>query len=192
MLKIGLPKGNIKKKSIALAKTMLNEDYDDSLLHFCKDDIEVFLLKQRDIPQLLDNGILDIGITSTEWITEKEVDLTIEQYLDWCDTRISLITPSNHMERPLKTCVTEYPQIASRFFNENKMTDTKIITLSGSSEALVPYVYDCCIDCVETGGTLKHNGLVEKTIIFEAKTVLVYKTKSTKVSNFIQEMKKYL
>ncbi len=188
MINIGLAKGVVKSKSLKLIEELVGEKTDKNKLSFCNEDFSTFLLKHRDIPQLIEKGIIDIGITSEEWIEENGSCVDIIEKLDWCDTRVSLISPVESSvlagDHPIH-CVTEFPKIAEKFFKTINRSDVKIEFISGSSEALVPRLYDCCIDCVETGSTLKLHNLYEEYVIFKSKIVLVT---NIKIKNKNQDM----
>lgn len=180
MLRIGLPKGVVKQKSMSLIEQLVGSPINrKKLFHTDGRHFEFFLLKHRDIPHLLENGELDVGITSTEWILERRIPLHVLTELDWCDTRISLIGTRNGKDRksdkPLR-CVTEFPNITKAYLEEAALQhNVTLVNLSGSSEGLVPHVFDCCVDCVETGETLAEHDLVEWKTIVESKIVVVCK-----------------
>lgn len=190
MLRMGLPKGSIKKKSLELIEKLCREPVDSKSLHFNLGDLEIFLLKHRDIPILIDNGQLDIGITGLEWVVERKSSVSIAAVLNWCDTRISVIQSEDAEEEP-KTCVTEYFEIADSYFKKEGR-NVKVNLISGSSESLVPSMYDCCVDCVETGTTLKHNKLKEKQVIMRSKTVLIYREKTDEIDALLERIIPYL
>ena len=174
MLMIGLPKGCIKDKSIELVESLIGKNEYQNKLSFRNDDFSIFLLKHRDIPNMVEEGLLDIGITSEEWIEENQNNVNILKVLEWCNTNISLIVASENkvvMNKTIK-CVTEFPKIANKYFTVKKIPH-EIYHISGSSESLVPDLFDCCIDCVETGRTLLENNLLEKDVIFESKIVVI-------------------
>lgn len=177
MIRIGLPKGVVKKKSLDVIEHFLQEKIDSNKLRFDGDnDTYFYLLKHRDIPDLVSEGILDIGITSSEWIEEKGFSLHLNRVLDWCDTRVSLISDINMpvLEKitPIK-CVTEFPNLTKRFFEEYGFGNVQVDSISGSSEGLIPSIYDCCVDCVETGRTLQLHNLAEEKVIYESKVVVI-------------------
>lgn len=126
-------------------------------------------LKHNDIVRFVKNGILDLGISSQEWIYENEFDCNIIKAFDWCDTRISLITTKSIST--IKSCVTEFPCIAKKYF-QSRNIDVDIVSVSGSTESLVPCKFDCSIDCVETGNTLKANNLIIQDTLCASKIVL--------------------
>lgn len=175
MISIGLPKGELKKFSLNFISKLLGETTENKKLNYLNENYSIYLLKHRDIPLFLDRGLIDIGITSSEWVEESGVKLTPILMLDWCDTRISLIESKITINnRASRSCVTEFPNIAFKYFNE-KGIDCDIFKISGSSEACVPQIFDWCIDCVETGATLQENNLVEKEIILRSKVALFTK-----------------
>ena len=127
MLKVGLPKGNMLSHSLNIINNVLksNINLNTRELSFKNNNIEFYLLKHRDIPNLIDNNIIDIGITSEEWVIEKQLEskLKIIKYLDWCDTRISLINRKGHVINKNGTikCIREFPSIAKSFFETEKL-----------------------------------------------------------------------
>lgn len=180
-LKIGLPKGVTTSKAQKVISDYLKRDIDSATLHHFdeKEQIHFYLLKPRDIPKLVHDDILDAGITLIEWIVEKGYPLHLYKKLDWCNTRISLLAPrkSKFMKADMPiTCVTEFPNIASRFFQEKGIQEYTIEHVSGSCEAMVPSVYDYAIDCVETGSSAQRHDLIEEATILSSKAVLVTKT----------------
>lgn len=175
MIRIGLPKGTIKTKSLHVIRQLTGVDTPEKKLSYKNDVMEIFLLKHRDIPGLLSRNRIDIGVTSTEWLTECNCDLKVFKHLDWCDTRMSVIGKAGTQLHDLKQvrCVTEFPSIAANYFREQGIAQVDITAVSGSSESMVPSIFDISIDCVETGRTLRENGLIEIDIISHCKTVLV-------------------
>lgn len=173
-IRIGLPKGNVIGKSFQLVRHLIGENVDSRKLSFYKDNINILLLKHRDIPKMVENGQLDIGISSYEWIVENDNKVKIISELDWCNTRIALIgNVQNKMEYDSSVnCITEFPNIANKYFAQNKMC-VDVTYISGSCEACVPEIADYCIDCVETARTLKDNDLEIKDVILESKMMLI-------------------
>ncbi|AIQ15084.1 ATP phosphoribosyltransferase [Paenibacillus durus] len=179
MIRFGMPKGVVKRKSISLIEDLLRVPINKDKLHFFdQGDVHYYLLKHRDIPRLIELGCLDLGITSTEWLYENGSDLYIHKELDWCDTRISLISDKDSpvlSENATIRCITEFPRITRDFFSRTNKNNVTIDNISGSSEALVPSIYNCCVDCVETGKTLLLHNLTEESIIYKSQIVLVSK-----------------
>ena len=103
---IGLPKGSIKEKSIKLIAEF-GFNIQKGKLSYTNDNIKFILLKHRDIPRLIIEEKIDYGITSEEWLYELQSyeKVKILKKLDWCDTRIDLI--SSKAISKINTCVTE-------------------------------------------------------------------------------------
>jgi ATP phosphoribosyltransferase len=177
MYKIGFPKGNIKNKSLSAISRIVGHEIDREQLNFSNGkDCEAYLLKHRDIPLLLQQGRLDYAVASTEWLKERGATFPVLRELGWSQYKICLIgSPEKPIdqEKGPETCVTEYPTIAKEYLKEKGWTQTLLYVVSGSSEGFVPSIYDCCIDCVETGSTLKRQGLVVFDTILTTNTVLV-------------------
>lgn len=175
MIKIGLPKGGIKEKSMEVIKKITGIEMGNKKLNFKNDIYEFYLLKHRDIPKMINEGLLDAGITSYEWIKESETDLKVLKELDWCNTSIALI--GKEMKNGKAKCATEFFNVTNKYISERKL-DIEVYKLSGSGEACIPGLFDYCVDCVETGETLKQNGLVVLDEILTSKVMLVCKDES--------------
>ncbi|HEY2493759.1 MAG TPA: ATP phosphoribosyltransferase [Paenibacillus sp.] len=177
MIRIGLPKGVVKSKSVSLIESYVGGKVNADKLHFLvEENIYIYLLKHRDIPMMIDQGILDFGITSSEWIKEGNYDLKMFKELDWCDTRISLLSERNRpvLTKPDSfTCVTEFPNTAMQYFQTIGRNDVNIQHVNGSTEGFVPTIFDCCVDCVETGHTLHLHNLQEENVLHLSKIVVV-------------------
>jgi ATP phosphoribosyltransferase len=182
MLTVGLPLGRVAGRSRALAALLVDGDQDPELLYTSSGDrsVRVVFLKHRDIPGLVADGVLDIGVTSFEWVRESEQPVRVLHELDWCDTRVSLLVPdavefvpppSRHLR-----CVTEFPTLAAGHFARVGLLDVEMRVVSGSTEGMVPGLFDCAIDCVETGKTAARHGLREEAMILASTTVVIVAT----------------
>lgn len=188
-IKIGLPKGNLYNKSIKFVEAFTHKSVPKNQLHISFSNIDFYFLKHRDIPQLVEKEILDFGITSDEWIIETNTNTKRILETNWCDTTISLITAKGTEISDIKTCVSEYPFLTEKQLN-NINKDIDIYYVSGSCESLVPTIFDSCVGCIETGETLKINGLVVLKELTKSKTVLIcnYSINDKLVQSFINQM----
>ena len=168
MINIGLPKGNVLSKSKQLVERITGKPVVAGRLSVEYENYRFFFLKHRDIPGLVEQGVLNYGITSDEWIAETDARVIRFKELDWCDTKIALIEHKDASNKP-RSCVTEFQNIARKYLPK----DVHIHYISGSSEAMVPFMFDCCIDCVESGATLVRNNLVIKDILLSSKIVVI-------------------
>lgn len=173
MLRIGLPKGVVRKRSHEVIHRLFGGHVDELCLCHRNARHAAFLLKHRDIPRLVGSGRLDIGITSSEWVIESGYPLVTVAELDWCDTRISLIGARGAQPpRAGQTCVTEFPLITKALLGRD-LPMLALSVVSGSCEALVPAIYDYCVDCVETGSTLEANNLTELACLMKSRVIIV-------------------
>lgn len=171
-MKLGLPKGIVKDKSLDLIKKLDGTIIGKSQLSFQIGNDIAILLKHRDIPKLIVEDYIDYAITSEEWIIESQNEKNVEiiKKLSWCTTKIQLITKEN--TDIIKTCVTEFYNISSKYFSGK---DVEIYKLSGSTEGSVGILFDSTIDCVETGNTLAENNLQAIDTLLISDLVLIKK-----------------
>ena len=175
MSKIAVAKGIVQKKVIEIVAKKYGLEIDQKKLCLHVGEDTIFFVKHRDIPELVENEYVDIGITSEEWIVEKEVEVDIIREEEWCNTKICIIGNRKTNYRDGKTiCATEFPNISKKYFNEMGL-DVDVRKISGSSEAYVPLLADICVDCVETGKTLQENNLNIITTILKSKIVVFVK-----------------
>ena len=185
-IKIGLPKGTLYEHSRRLVREITCSEVPKGRLSLQYGKYIFYFLKLRDIPKLIETKKLDCGITSDEWIAETRTDLARLVELDWCNTSIAVIVHKD-CNNEIEHCITEYSNLAKLYF---KNSTVKIDYISGSCEALVPSLYDCCIGCVESGDTLQQNDLKIEKIILHSRTVFVTRKEAT-IENF-DEILKYI
>lgn len=179
MINIGLPKGVVKGKSLALIEKYSGNKIDKDTLNYECGNIRFILLKHRDIARFVNQGVLNYGITSMEWINELDAHVRVMKELEWCNTRVSLISKNNQtvLNKNKIKCISEFPNITKKYFEQFKDKSVTVDYISGSSEAFVSNLYDCCVDCVETGKTLRKNDLFEEGIILNSKMVFIQSMK---------------
>ncbi len=143
--------------------------------------IEIYFLRDDDIPEYVHDGVADIGIVGENVLAEtgKKVDLV--EKLGYGKCRLSLAVPKNFAYNSLKDfdgkrVATTYPRILSEFFSRNKI-NADIHTISGSVE-IAPSIglADAVCDLVSSGSTLFTNGLREVEIVMQSQAVLIART----------------
>lgn len=150
---IGMPCEEMKEKSRKLIFT--NEDL----------KLKFFLSKASDVPTYVEHGAADVGIVGKDTILEEHRNLYEMLDLNLGKCKMMVAGPPEMKEKLQKgydlRVATKYPQIASDYFYKEKQQTVEIIKLNGSVE-LAPIVglSDVIVDIVETGSTLKENGLV--------------------------------
>jgi ATP phosphoribosyltransferase len=159
-------------------------------------------VKPADVPVYVEHGIADCGVVGRDVLMESDADLL--QPLDLCIARcrISVAAPNATSEELFTSggalrVATKYPRIAAAHFG-SRGVPVEIIELSGSVElAPVLGLADCIVDLVETGRTLKENGLCVVEEITESTGRLVvnrasYQLKAKAVAKLINALNEAL
>ena len=126
--------------------------------------LRFFLAKGPDVPTYVEHGVADIGITGSDTIIEENRKVLEVLDLNIGKCRMCVCGPQSAKAlletRDLIKIATKYPGIAREYFNDRRHQSVDIIKLNGSIE-LAPIVglADCIVDIVETGSTLRENGL---------------------------------
>jgi len=208
MLVIALCKGRFLDPSLdMLAKAGIRfpEDAASSRKLIFNSDDERFravLVKPADVPTYVEYGAADIGIAGRDVIMESRADLLQPLDLNFGQCKIAVAGPKgahsiNGSEHPTIRVATKYPRITIDYYNARGIP-VEIIPLSGSIE-LAPLIglADRIVDLVETGRTLKDNGLEIVEVIAESSARLLinragYQTKRDEVLGLIQALEKVI
>lgn len=168
MLKIAIAKGRVADKVSRLLQD--TSDYKDIIdlnsrkLIFDDEEkeVEFFLVKPSDVPVYVGSGAADVGIVGKDVLMETESQVYEIMDLKTCSCRMVLAgLPEGSRVRPIvRRIATKYPRIAAEYFGR-KAEAVEIIKLDGSIE-LAPIIglSDAIVDIVESGRTLKENGLI--------------------------------
>jgi len=140
--------------------------------------LEVFFLRDDDIPQYVEDGVADIGIVGQNVLLEKGRDVEVVQELGFGKCRLSLAVPRSESWEGVpslegRRIATSYPRIVGDFL-ERQGVRAEIHEISGSVE-IAPGIglADVVADLVSSGGTLFMNGLREVEPILQSQAVLV-------------------
>ena len=171
-LKIALPKGRLAKQTLEmLEKAGISfEEMNDSKtrkLIFTNEEkkIRIFLSKASDVPTYVEYGAADIGVAGKDTLLEEGRKLyeVIDLGLGKCTMCVAGPKEAKDLleHGELIRVASKYPNIAKDYFYNKKGQTVEIIKLNGSVE-LAPLVdlSEVVVDIVETGSTLKENGLV--------------------------------
>lgn len=166
-----LAKGRLAKKAMEIlerAGISCEEMKDESSrrLIFVNEELKLrfFLAKASDVPTYVEYGAADIGVVGKDTIMEEGRNLYEVMDLGIGRCRMCVAGPSSASEllhhHELIRVATKYPAIAKDYFYNKKHQTVEIIKLNGSVE-LAPIVglSEVIVDIVETGTTLKENGL---------------------------------
>lgn len=140
--------------------------------------LEVFFLRDDDIPQYVEDGVADIGFVGENVVFEKDKKVAIEEKLGFGKCRLSIAvrkgeeyTGASFLEG--KKIATSYPVLVANFLKQ-KNVHAEIHEISGSVE-IAPGIglADAICDLVSSGSTLFMNGLKETEIILQSQAVLI-------------------
>ena len=141
--------------------------------------LEVFYLRNSDIPQYLEDGVVDIAIIGENTLIEKNKKVTATQNLGFSKCRLSLAVPKNAGYNGLswfqgKKIATSYPFTLAKFLKKNKI-EAEIHQISGSVE-IAPNIglADGICDLVSSGSTLFKNGLQEVEQILQSEACVAH------------------
>lgn len=170
-LTFALAKGRLAKKSLELFEKVgitCEEMKDEKTrkLIFVNEELKVkfFLAKASDVPTYVEYGAADIGIVGKDTILEEGRKLFEVMDLGIGKCRMCVCGPKSAQEllqhHEMIRVASKYPKIAKDYFYNKKHQTVEIIKLNGSVE-LAPLVglSEVIVDIVETGSTLRENGL---------------------------------
>lgn len=147
--------------------------------------LEVFYLRNGDIPQYLRDGVVDIAIIGENVLIEKGNDLPIVERLGFSKCKVSIAVPKESDASSLKDLegkriATSYPNTVNQFLEKNGI-EANLHIINGSVE-IAPNIglADGICDIVSSGSTLFKNGLKEVEVLLTSEAVLA---KSPKLSD---------
>ncbi|MCS3800406.1 ATP phosphoribosyltransferase [Niastella sp. OAS944] len=140
--------------------------------------LEVFFLRDDDIPQYVEDGVADIGIVGENVLYEKNKKAAIVEKLGFGKCRLSVAIPRSQQYEGIrslegKRIATSYPFLVNEFLAKNNV-QAEIHEISGSVE-IAPGIglADVVADLVSSGSTLLMNGLKEVEVLLQSQAVLV-------------------
>lgn len=197
-VKIAIPsKGRISNPSIEILEKAglgLKDNTNRKLMsETYNKNIVIMFARASDIPEFVEKGIVDMGITGVDLIKEAEVDVKSLVDLKFGETKLVLASPENSNINSIKdvksnmTIATEFPNLTKKYLTKHNL-DLKITTLSGSTE-IAPFigVSDLITDLTSTGTTLKMNHLKVIDVILESSIKLIANKESFNEKKYIVE-----
>ena len=199
MIRIALPKGRLGDKVLAMFE---NAGYTCPEIHtpsrklvFSTDEVSYFYVKPSDVPIYVERGVADIGVAGSDILMEYEPDVYSLLDLGIGKCRICVAAKAefeDDLSMPLKVA-TKFKNVANKYYTScGRAID--IIKLNGSIElAPILGLSDVIVDIVETGTTLKENGLVVKETIAPVSARLIankaaYKFNSEEISKLLKKL----
>jgi ATP phosphoribosyltransferase len=180
-LKIAIQKsGRLYEESLQLLKDCgiyVNNGKDQLKVSVDNFPLEIMYLRNSDIPQYLEDGVVDIAIVGENLLAEKDKNIEIVHKLGFSKCRVSLAVPKEVETDALqyfqgKKIATSYPNTLKKFLQENNIS-ADIHMISGSVE-IAPNIglADGICDIVSSGSTLFKNGLRETVTLLSSEAVL--------------------
>lgn len=201
-LRIALTKGRLENDTVALFEKI---GFDCSavrhkgrklILPVGDNQFEVVLAKAADVITYVEHGVCDLGVVGKDTIMEQGNGFYEVLDLGFGKCKFALAGPKNRdffSGYSSKTIATKYPNVARNYF-ESKAMDIRIIKIEGSVE-LAPLLglSDAIVDIVETGSTLRENGLeVIETICDISARLIVnaasLKIRKTEIESLVERM----
>lgn len=205
-LTFALGKGRLAKKTMEMfGKIGITfeemQDKDTRKLIFVNEDLKLrfFLAKGPDVPTYVEYGAADIGIVGKDTIIEEARNIYEVLDLNFGKCKMCVCGPESAREllkhHELIRVATKYPRIAKNYFYNKKHQTVEIIKLNGSIE-LAPIVglSEVIVDIVETGSTLRENGLsvLEEVCSLSARMVVnqvSMKMENERITKLITDLK---
>nr|WP_294998400.1 ATP phosphoribosyltransferase [uncultured Methanobrevibacter sp.] len=197
-IKIAVPsKGRISEPSINILEKaglgLIDKNNRKLISKTFNEDIEVMFARASDIPEFVNDGVADMGITGVDLIEESESDVSELLDLRFGQTKLVLAAPEDSnissvddISDDMKVA-TEFPVLTKKYFEE-KGLNLKIVRLSGSTEA-APFIgiADLITDLTSTGTTLKMNHLEVIDVILDSTIKLIANHESLKTKRKLIE-----
>lgn len=201
-LRIALTKGRLEKDTVGLFEkigydcTAVREKGRKLILPIAGRRFEVVLAKAADVITYVEHGVCDLGVVGKDTIMENGRSFYEVLDLGFGKCRFALAGPKGadfFSGYSAKTIATKYPNVARSFF-EGRGMDVRVIKIEGSVE-LAPLLglSDAIVDIVETGTTLKENGLevIENICDISARLIVnaaSLKLRKQEIESLIEQM----
>lgn len=189
MLKIALTKGRLEKSTVDLFEKMgldvsAVQNKGRKLILPVGQEMVVVLAKAPDVITYVEHGAVDMGVVGKDTIAERGGSFYEVLDLGFGKCKFALATRRGndfYQGYEVKRLASKYPNVTREFFAEKGM-DVDIIKIEGSVE-LAPLlnIADGIVDIVETGTTLRENGLVEVEDVMPISARLIVNTASMKL-----------
>lgn len=181
ILKIAIQKsGRLSEDSVQILKDCgisIHNGNDQLKITASNFPLEVYFLRNSDIPQYLIDGVVDAAIVGDNLLVEKNQDIQTIEKLGFSKCKVAVAVPKNFVYNTIEDLnglkiATSYPKTVSDYF-QSKKVKIEIHEISGSVE-IAPNIglSDAIVDIVSSGSTLFKNNLKEVEIILKSEAVL--------------------
>ncbi len=191
MLTIAVSKGRIYEDALPLLEAAGIVPLDNPktsrklILATTRPDVQLVIIRATDVPTFVEYGAADLGVAGKDVLLEHGAESLYEPLdLKIAACRLMTATPKDMLEIPKRVRVaTKYVKTAQSYF-ASRGIQAEIIKLYGSME-LAPLVglADCIVDLVDTGNTLKANGLEPRDLIMDISSRLIVNKAAMKMKH---------
>lgn len=178
MITVALPKGRIADETLEIFEKVFKREFkfQDRKLILEQDDFRFLMVRNQDIPTYVVEGAADVGVVGLDVLAEHRPDVVrlLDLKIGKCRICVGAVAGKEpDFSQPEIKVATKMPHITKEYF-ANHAIATKIIKLYGSIE-LAPLIglSDVIVDVVETGATMKQNGLVTTHTIMQSSAHLI-------------------
>ena len=178
MLTVALPKGRIAKETLEIFETIFGDGFkfDDRKLILETPDFRFLLVRNQDVATYVYHQAADIGVVGLDTLEEQGLDVVrlLDLHRGVCKVSIGMkVGEKLDLTKPELKVASKMVNITKRYFEERAVS-VEIIKLNGSVE-LAPLIglADMIVDVVETGTTMKQNGLEVVEDIMRSSTYLI-------------------
>ncbi len=178
MLTVALPKGRIAKETLEIFETIFGDGFkfDDRKLILETANFRFLLVRNQDVATYVFHQAADIGVVGLDTLEEQGLDVVrlLDLRRGVCKVSIGMkVGEKLDLSKPELKVASKMVNIAKRYFEERAVS-VEIIKLNGSVE-LAPLIglADMIVDVVETGTTMKQNGLEVVQDIMTSSTYLI-------------------
>ena len=193
-IKLGIPKGSLQESTLELFKKAGFNIYVGERSYKPKIDdpeIECLLIRAQEIAKYVEQGVLDIGLTGKDWITETKANVSEVADLVYSKTgfgkvKLVIAVPEDSNIKSVKDLegkriATELVNVTKDFLKKNKV-NAEVEFSWGATEVKVPELVDAISELTETGSSLRANKLKIIETILESTTKFIANKESMKDS----------
>ncbi len=141
-------------------------------------DFEILFLRQKDIPEFVEKGIVNFGIVGQNAVNEKTYQVKVLKKLGFAQCSLQIAVLKDSLINSIKDLngeriATSFPNLLKDFLRENKVK-AAILEVTGSVEVTPAMgLTDAICDLVQTGKTLKENNLISLATVMESQAALI-------------------
>lgn len=174
-LVLALPKGRVLDEAIGVLRSAgldLTLSQDERALRHAGQHATVLVMRNADVPTYVELGVADAGVVGRDVLLEHGSRLYAPVDLGFAACRLSLIRQEG-ATGPIKRVASKYPRVTAEYL-KRLASPAEVVELAGNVElACLSGLADAVVDVVQTGATLRANGLTEVDVIVESSARLV-------------------